>query len=128
MINTESHVSTTNSVSGSEAVEQGDSVSEARVSLSLTGGTRVNATNSCELSNAPRSRWFINISYAHQIQVQYPVEVLDRTDKSLIVKFFSTGTVATFDHHMIRELPFDKKAPRLSKREAWLYWSKPPQR
>jgi hypothetical protein len=95
MINTESHVSTTNSVSGAEAVEQGD------------------------------SRWFINISYAHKIEVQYPVEVLDRTDDHLIVRYLSTGTVATFDHAMIRELPFDKKAPRLSRREAELYWSRP---
>jgi hypothetical protein len=71
------------------------------------------------------ARWFINISYAHQIEVQYPVEVLDRTDDTLTVRFLSTGSVSIFNHDMIRELPFDKKARRLSRTEATAHWAKP---
>lgn len=69
-------------------------------------------------------RWFINISYAHKIEDQYPVEVIERTDKSLIVQFLSTGSIAIFDHAMICELPFNKKARRLSRTEAIAHWSK----
>jgi hypothetical protein len=70
--------------------------------------------------------WFINISYRDKIEDQYPVEVLDRTDDTLTVRFLSTGSVSIFDHAMIRELPFCKNARRLSRAEATAHWAKPP--
>jgi hypothetical protein len=79
------------------------------------------------LASESTARWFINISYASSIELQFPVEVLDRSDDSLTVRFLSTGSVSVFDHKMIRELPFDKAAPRLSAHAAKLFWSKPPQ-
>lgn len=69
-------------------------------------------------------RWFINISYCEKIEVQWPVEVLDRTADALTVRFLSTGSVAIFEHAKIRELPFNKKPRRLSRAEAIAYWSK----
>ena len=72
------------------------------------------------------ARWFINISYRDKIEDQYPVEVLERTDDTLTVRFLSTGSVSIFDHAMIRELPFCKNARRLSRAEATAHWAKPP--
>jgi hypothetical protein len=76
------------------------------------------------MATESNERWFINISYRDKIEDQYPVEVLERSADALTVRFLSTGSVSIFEHSMIRELPFNKQAKRLTRREAQLHWSK----